>query len=252
MCDFCGEMNGQHFPESKRKIGENAPPFHPWCRCTTAPYFEDLKGVGERWMRDPETGKGGSVPADMTYQEWKEIYVDKTSTMEDWEAKHVDKTGESGIINTKRLTKLKEDGSIANPMDADRYLRMKKQLEKRGCSVISAKGDDERWLMLINAEAIADDVGIIHLVDIPSASSFFEETIHFTQIKKYGALKETDFVERAAREVAANRKLLKHGKEYGFTSEDYTDIKNNLSFWESDFLRRVGISYDESEIHREV
>ena len=67
-----------HFPESKRKIGKNAPPFHPWCRCTTAPYFEDMKGVGERWMRNPETGKGGYVPADMTYQVWKAKYIDKT------------------------------------------------------------------------------------------------------------------------------------------------------------------------------
>ncbi len=75
ICDYCGEMNGQVFPESKRKIGENAPPFHPWCRCTTAPYFEDMKGVGTRWMRDPETGKGGYVPADMTYQEWKAILL---------------------------------------------------------------------------------------------------------------------------------------------------------------------------------
>ena len=76
MCDFCGEMNGKHFPESKRKIGENAPPFHPWCRCTTAPWFEDMQGIGERWMRDPETGKGSYVPSDMTYQEWKAKYVD--------------------------------------------------------------------------------------------------------------------------------------------------------------------------------
>lgn len=50
-------------------------------------------------MRDPETGKGGYVPSDMTYKEWKEIYVDKTSTMDEWNAKHVDKSAESGIIN---------------------------------------------------------------------------------------------------------------------------------------------------------
>ena len=37
-------------------------------------------------MRDPETGKGGYVPSDMTYQEWK--------------ARYVDKSGERGIINT--------------------------------------------------------------------------------------------------------------------------------------------------------
>ena len=34
-----------------------------------------MKGVGERWMRDPETGKGDYVPADMTYQEWKSILL---------------------------------------------------------------------------------------------------------------------------------------------------------------------------------
>ena len=37
-----------------------------------------MKGVGERWMRNPETGKGGYVPADMTYQVWKAKYIDKT------------------------------------------------------------------------------------------------------------------------------------------------------------------------------
>ena len=77
MCDFCGEMDGQHFPEKDRRIGENAPPFHPWCRCTTAPYDEDMKDVGYRWMRDPETGKGGTVPSDMVYPEWKAIFVDR-------------------------------------------------------------------------------------------------------------------------------------------------------------------------------
>ena len=65
-------------------------PFHPWCRCTTVPYYEDMKGIGERWMRDPDTDQSGSVPSDMTYKERKEIYVDKTSTMEEWEEKHTE------------------------------------------------------------------------------------------------------------------------------------------------------------------
>lgn len=91
MCGDCGDMDGQHFPEKDRKIGENAPPFHPWCRCTTAPYDEDLKGIGERWMRNPETGKGGYVPRDMTYQEWKEIYIDKMTSFEDWKKKKLTK-----------------------------------------------------------------------------------------------------------------------------------------------------------------
>ena len=64
-------MDGKVFPESKRKIGENAPPFHPNCRCSDAPYDEDLQGIGERWARDIETGKGYYVPSDMTFEEWK-------------------------------------------------------------------------------------------------------------------------------------------------------------------------------------
>ena len=78
-------------------------PFHPWCRCTTVPYYEDMKGLGERWMRDPDTDQSGYVPSDMTYKEWKEIYVEKTSTMEEWQAKRVDFSDESGIIKKEEI-----------------------------------------------------------------------------------------------------------------------------------------------------
>lgn len=71
MCDYCGAMDGKVFPLKDFKEGSTAPPFHPWCRCTTAPYFEDMKDVGERWARDIENGKGYFVPSDMTYEEWK-------------------------------------------------------------------------------------------------------------------------------------------------------------------------------------
>lgn len=75
MCDYCDDMNGQVFKMSEFKEGSTAPPFHPWCRCTTAPYFEDMEGIGQRWMRDTKTGKGGYVPSDMSYQTWKKQYV---------------------------------------------------------------------------------------------------------------------------------------------------------------------------------
>lgn len=75
-CGYCGEMDGEHFPISQYEVGITAPPFHPWCRCTTAPFFEDDFGVlGERVARDAD-GKTYYVPADMKYQEWKETFVD--------------------------------------------------------------------------------------------------------------------------------------------------------------------------------
>ena len=77
-------MDGKVFPMSKYEVGSTAPPFHPWCRCCTAPYFEDMKGIGERFARDPETGKTYTVPKDMTYKEWK--------AKQDEKLKHKDST----------------------------------------------------------------------------------------------------------------------------------------------------------------
>ena len=53
-CELCGAMDGQVFKMSEYQAGLTAPPFHPWCRCCTAPYFEDMAGIGERWTRNQD------------------------------------------------------------------------------------------------------------------------------------------------------------------------------------------------------
>lgn len=70
-CDKCSELDGKVFPMSAYQPGLTANPFHPWCRCCTAPYFADMEGVGERYARDIETGKAYAVPRDTTYEQWK-------------------------------------------------------------------------------------------------------------------------------------------------------------------------------------
>lgn len=75
-CEFCGSMDGKHFPMSEFQIGVTAPPFHPNCRGCTCPYFGDeFYSVGERAARG-EDGKTYYVPADTTYEEWKKSFVD--------------------------------------------------------------------------------------------------------------------------------------------------------------------------------
>ena len=56
-CDLCAQLDGKVYPMSEYAIGVTAPPFHPWCRGTTAPYFDDMDDIAERWARDPETGE---------------------------------------------------------------------------------------------------------------------------------------------------------------------------------------------------
>ena len=73
--DICQEMDGQHFPMKEYEAGVTAPPFHPWCRSVTVPWFED-NYTGERAARDEETGKTYYVPDSMKYPEWKNGFVD--------------------------------------------------------------------------------------------------------------------------------------------------------------------------------
>lgn len=72
--EICQEMDGQHFPMKDYEPGVTAPPFHPWCRSTTVPYFDDEFSLGERAARD-ENGQTYYVPSNMTYKDWSESFV---------------------------------------------------------------------------------------------------------------------------------------------------------------------------------
>ena len=72
-CNICGDMDGKVFKMSEYRPGSTAPPFHPWCRCCTAPYFEDMESVGKRYARDAKTGERFNLPKNTTYKQWKAI-----------------------------------------------------------------------------------------------------------------------------------------------------------------------------------
>lgn len=92
----------------------------------------------------------------------------------------------------------------------------------------------------------------MHIGEIPSASALFEEIIHATQAKRYGEMQEYDLAELAAREVAANRKLLAHGGAYGFDETDFEDIRRNLDYWEKKYMEVMGVEYGKGRHHRDV
>ncbi|MGL5436602.1 MAG: minor capsid protein [Lachnospiraceae bacterium] len=76
-CGICGALDGEVYEAEKAVVGENMPPFHCFCRCTDVPYYDDMDLTDEtRAARDPETGKSYEVPADMSYKEWHEKYIE--------------------------------------------------------------------------------------------------------------------------------------------------------------------------------
>ena len=76
-CAACGGMDGRRLPRPDFEPGATAPPFHPWCRCDTAPWYDG--GEGERFARD-EKGKGIYVSEKMKYSEWKKLYLKSPAT----------------------------------------------------------------------------------------------------------------------------------------------------------------------------
>ena len=72
--EICQNMDGKVFKMSEWEIGITAPPFHPWCRTTTVPHFDDEFDVGERAAKDAD-GKTYYVPANMKYKDWEKAFV---------------------------------------------------------------------------------------------------------------------------------------------------------------------------------
>ena len=70
-CESCGALDGEIFKLVDRKVGVNASPLHPLCRCTELPYVED--NISTRFARD-EKGKGIEVSSSMTFKEWAKVY----------------------------------------------------------------------------------------------------------------------------------------------------------------------------------
>lgn len=71
--DICQDMDGRVFDMTDYQSGVTAPPFHPYCRSTTVPYFDDMDDF-ERVARD-KAGNAYYVPSNMKYKDWYQKYV---------------------------------------------------------------------------------------------------------------------------------------------------------------------------------
>lgn len=72
--NICRDLDGKIFERKDYVIGSTAPPFHPFCRTTTAPYFDDANDSVRAARNDD--GDYYEVPANMTYREWEKTFID--------------------------------------------------------------------------------------------------------------------------------------------------------------------------------
>lgn len=71
-CDICASLDGKHFKVEKMMPGENAPPIHPNCRCSTAAWMDDEEY--EAWL--DFLSKGGTTESleEFKNQEYDPMY----------------------------------------------------------------------------------------------------------------------------------------------------------------------------------
>jgi SPP1 gp7 family putative phage head morphogenesis protein len=99
--DICRSLDGKVFKMSDYKPGVTAPPFHVYCRSTTAPHFKENFDAGERAARGAD-GKTYYVPDDVTYSEWKKAFVDgDKSGFAEIQKNHFSRTEKRGTIKPK-------------------------------------------------------------------------------------------------------------------------------------------------------
>lgn len=121
---MCRLLDGQEFDVDKAIVGINFPPLHPHCRSTTRPVIngEDLSEQ-ERNAIDPETGEDMTVPADMTYGEWYDKYVNK--------AKPIDLFNDYDVSENYEITSQKIVDDLSTSVIGRQTLRDVENLPKR-------------------------------------------------------------------------------------------------------------------------
>lgn len=140
-CGVCGGLDSKKFPVKDAVAGTNYAPMHPNCRCTTAPWIPEMELLsGERWARNPVTGKGERVER-MSYDEWRDKYVDEDTQRsirfnekrkkydKDFDV-HVDQLGAHKLPNKEIYAKtMFEGGRNAKLMNTYLSDRTKKTIE---------------------------------------------------------------------------------------------------------------------------
>ncbi|MDD2647772.1 MAG: minor capsid protein [Eubacteriales bacterium] len=218
-CERCGALDGKEFAVTDEKVGKNAPPLHPHCRCTTIAVLDDdsLKSL-ERSAKEPRTGSDIKVRGDMTFEEWKAWQAAGCSkdTVE-WLQGHRD--GLKKEINNDTMM-LRRRSSVDNAVDAmpSKQLHRIVKAFRRNGGLIQMNDAGDAYLRIRHAEGITYNANTIVLHSNPSRAAVFEELIHAAQYRM--GLNSGTQLDMVQCEVWAKEKLIAYSKAYGLSQKE--------------------------------
>jgi len=127
------------------------------------------------------------------------------------------------------------------PIEIDTVKRVKKSLADKGY-VLEQSAEWDRYLETTGKEAITMSDGTIILHTLASASGFFEELIHYGQIRSgraiYGDLENTLLME-----IEAKERLIRSRNAYRITDYEIELLTESLSTYKMELekLRKGGV-----------
>ena len=117
--------------------------------------------------------------------------------------------------------------STQKPMDKSVINRVKKTLASKGVK-IEQSAELDKYLILAGKEAVVYSDNTIVMHTGVSASGFFEELIHYGQLKS-GRAVYGDNINTVLLEIEAQERLIKYKKAYKITDEEIAILKSNLN-----------------------
>jgi len=190
-CDVCGRLDGKTFPVDEAETGVNFPPMHPNDRCTTAPDVDAklLKNLKRR-ARDPVTGEEKLVPADTTWEQWRDGGVENNLTIKMGEGT-IDPDGDnvvSGIVKmNSKYSEIVVPG--ATIQDAERVIfslghEVGVLCDKSG--IVTARFEGTKHAVSAHPENEGDWVGKIFTHNHPGGRTFTtQDIVSFANARLY-------------------------------------------------------------------
>lgn len=167
-CDVCAALSGKHFLVSKMMPGENAPPMHPHCRCSTAAWedsaeyeawldYLDKGGSTEEWNALPAAEKKKYIKAaaqateKAAEPESELLKLLKSSGIEEKPVKQLEKTLETAEIVNRLGGGDMTQGSCSS-------LALAYAGNRAGYNVLDFRGGDSRsfFAKMMNIKKIAE------------------------------------------------------------------------------------------------
>jgi phage head morphogenesis protein, SPP1 gp7 family len=216
--EICSELDGNVFDMKDYEAGVTAPPFHPNCRTTTIPYFDDWEELGvdpERIAKDEE-GNNYYVPADMTYEEWKKQFVEIQGTNADFMGHPKIFKGEKFSIKAYEVKELAGVFTQTNSSEAQKTMEFIKDMKSKGV------------LHDLDGIVIAKNLPGIAAYDHENNLVFINEKVcESSYIDRY--LKDDYFIAENAEDILKHEMFHKKHWDFVMTKGDnHAIIKNKL------------------------